>query len=208
MKPIKSIVLIFCCLIMICTPIVVNAMESDIYHNQLTDRFNVEKFIQSMTESHKELLIRSIISKEEETMLAKTVYGEDRDQNLMHRSAVIWSIFNRLDSDHYKENTIKELVTHNQFHGYFPSQKHPRWTHILVRDVALRYVLEKLGYENVGRTLPSDYLYFGGSTGVNRFRKHYKVDGHFWDWSCFDPYYGKYSFEDLGNKVSIKEIFE
>lgn len=71
MKRIKSIALIFCCLIMVCTPIIVNAMESDIYHNQLTDRFNVEKFIQSMTESHKELLIRSIISKEEETMLAK-----------------------------------------------------------------------------------------------------------------------------------------
>ncbi len=148
--------------------------------------------VHEMTDEHKDLIIRSVISEEEELRLAKMVYGEDRQNSLMERSATIWCAFNRADA---WEKSISSVVVTNQFHGYFPSQKSPEWAVELVRDVALRYGLEGLGYEDVGRTLPSDYLYFSGSGGSNRFRSTYSSKSY-WDWDAVDPYDGEYDMMD------------
>ena len=146
----------------------------------------------SLTEEEKEKIVRSVITESEEKRLAQTVYGEDRGNNLMRRSAVIWCIYNRLDSGKYG-SSISSVVTHNQFHGWFESQKHPEWSHELVRDVTIRYAMEKQGYKNVGRTLPNDYYFFSGRDGKNWFRKEYKSNSY-WDFSYSDPYNGAFEF--------------
>ncbi len=149
--------------------------------------------ITDMTDEHIDLLIRSVIDEDEEIRLAKMVYGEDRQNSLMERSATVWCAFNRSDE---WDMPISSVVVNNQFHGYFPSQECPDWAVELVRDVALRYALEGLGYENVGRTLPSDYLYFSGSGGSNRFRTTYSSRSY-WDWDAQDPYDGEYDMMEL-----------
>lgn len=149
----------------------------------------------ALTEEEKESIVRSVITEAEEKKLAQTIYGEDRGNNLMRRSAVIWCIYNRLDSGNYG-NSIDEVVTHNQFHGWFESQNHPEWAHELVRDVTIRYALEKQGYENIGRTLPNDYYFFSGRDGKNWFRKEYKSSSY-WDFSYTDPYNGAYDFSEI-----------
>ena len=49
---------------------------------------------------------------------------------------------------------------------------------------------EKAGEEDVGRTLPADYLFFEGDGAENHFRKEYEKTGETWDWSLPDPYEG------------------
>ncbi len=143
---------------------------------------------QTLSEEQKEDLIRSVITEAEELRLAKMVYGEDRQNSLMERAATIWCAFNRADE---WDKSISQVVVNSQFSGYYSSQKSPEWAVELARDVALRYALEKLGYEDVGRTLPEGYLYFSGSGGKNRFREEYR-GRTYWDWDVTDPYDGEY----------------
>lgn len=143
--------------------------------------------IPQLTQKHKNQLIRSVISASEEKRLAQTVYGEERHNGRkMEKAAVVWCVFNRIDDDDFG-NSVQSVVTHSQFHGWFRSQKHPKWAHDIVRDVALRYALEKLGYKNVGRVLPKSYLYFSSHKGHNRFRKLYRSH-KYWNWSLKNPY--------------------
>ena len=58
----------------------------------------------------------------------------------------------------------------------------------MATDVVTRWLLEKEGFEEVGRVLPNDYLFFGGDGKQNWFRKKFKSNGVFWDWSLESPY--------------------
>ena len=137
------------------------------------------------TIAQREALIRTVITKDEEIRLAKTVYGEDRCNSFMMRSAVIWCVFNRMDDPGYGD-TVTEVVTHGAFHGYTKNKPVKLWAVWLVRDVAFRYALEKGGYTDVGRTLPSDYLFFAGRKGKNYFRKKYRSSDYY-DWNLGSP---------------------
>ena len=57
----------------------------------------------------------------------------------------------------------------------------------LARDVGHRWWSEKCGEEDVGRTIPADYLWFWGDGRENYFRNQYQ-GGVTWDWSLPDPY--------------------
>ena len=135
-----------------------------------------------------EELIRSVISEKEEKKLAQTLYGEDRTvgdaDDTMRQAAVIWSIFNRCDA---WDMTVDEVITHDQFHGWYRDQKHPEWAHEIVRDVALRWAREKMGEEDVGRVLPKEYLFFSNGGKHEKFRTTYR-NGQYWDWSLPNPY--------------------
>lgn len=146
-----------------------------------------DDIVELLTPELKLKIIRSVISKADEKKLAQTLYGEDRASIYMKRSAVIWCIFNRIDSKNYG-NTVDKVVTRSQFSGWYKSQKHPQWAHDLVQDVTLRYALEKCGYKNVGRTLPKDYFFFSAQGRGNKFRKKYRGSKGYWDWSLPDPY--------------------
>lgn len=138
-----------------------------------------------------DLLVRSVISEPDEEKLAKMLYGEDRTQREDSRTkqaAVIWTVFNRIDDPRWG-NYVDSIVTHTQFTGYKYSNPVQDWAVEIVRDVALRYALEKAGYENVGRVLPHNYFFFADDgMGGNRFRTEYSGDYVYWDWSLESPY--------------------
>lgn len=118
-------------------------------------------------------------------LIAQTLYGEYRGEDKLQQAGVVWCILNRCD---YYGESIKAIVTApNQFHGY--SANHPVLPHLydMAVDVMTRWEREKLGERNVGRVLPSDYLWFGGDGVTNRFRNAY-TGGTRWDWSLPNPY--------------------
>jgi hypothetical protein len=58
----------------------------------------------------------------------------------------------------------------------------------LAEDVVDRWWEERQGAQDVGRTLPVDYLFFDGDGRENYFRKEYERTEEVWDWSLPDPY--------------------
>lgn len=59
--------------------------------------------------------------------------------------------------------------------------------YLLAVDVLERWYREKRGEENVGRTLPAEYVYFWGNGRENFFRIEYQGKVY-WDWSLPNPY--------------------
>lgn len=127
--------------------------------------------------------------KKEIPYIAKTVWGEARGCSKTEQAAVIWCILNRVDSSiRYMPDDIISVITQkNQFSGY--SKKFPVTDNIrnLVIDVLTRWEMEKSGVENIGRILPSEYLWFHGDGRHNHFRDSFR-GGTRWDWSLESPY--------------------
>ena len=134
---------------------------------------------------------------EDAEILAKMLWGEARgvdelvvdDENTVsgkcQRAAVVWTVLNRVDAGF---GTIVEVVTApRQYYGYDPL--HPIDTDILelVYDVLDRWDCEKKGGKDVGRVLPSDYLWFRGNGEYNYFRNEYRSNTY-WNWELEDPY--------------------
>ena len=120
-------------------------------------------------------------------LIAQTLYGEYRGEDLLQQAAVVWCILNRCDA---WDASIKEVVTApGQFHGYCKSNPVLPELYDMAADVMYRWQLEKQGEWNVGRILPSDYLWFGGDGRINHFRNAFK-GGTKWDWSMPNPYEG------------------
>lgn len=127
------------------------------------------------------------ISESDLELICKLVYGEGRGLNKTEMSAIIWCVFNRVDSPKFP-NTIREVVTQkSQFSGYSPS--HPILDNIksLVIDVFEKWELEKLGYKEVGRTLPKTYLFFIGDGKHNYYMENWKSKIYY-NWSLPSPY--------------------
>ena len=121
--------------------------------------------------------------------IAKTVWGEARGCSITEQAAVVWCILNRVDSQlSYMPNNIIDVITQEeQFLGYreeFPVTDSIRE---LVIDILTRWELEKAGQENVGRILPSEYLWFYGDGQHNHFRDSF-YGGIQWSWSLESPY--------------------
>jgi hypothetical protein len=121
-------------------------------------------------------------------LIAKTLYGETRCDDIPtdQKAAVAWCILNRVDAGW---GTIEEVITANlQFTGYRASN--PVWDSLYERtlDVLNRWQAEHDGVEDVGRTLPADYLYFTGDGERNNFKKEWKSGEIPWDWSLESPY--------------------
>lgn len=119
-------------------------------------------------------------------LIARTIWGEaggcyDAD----HRAAVAWCILNRVDA---WGQSIEEVVTsEGQFHGYIWWGECPEEHLELAEDVVSRWEREQNGEEDVGRVLPSDFLWFYGDGSHNHFRNSF-LGGWTWDWSAESPY--------------------
>jgi hypothetical protein len=127
------------------------------------------------------------VTEREIDMIAKTVWGEARGCSKLEQSAVVWCILNRVDAG---RGSIAEVITApNQFHGYSSSFPVTDEIKALVKDVIARWKLEKTICGDVGRTLPSNYLYFSADdTGIgNIFRTSWE-GGDRWNWDCWNPY--------------------
>lgn len=124
------------------------------------------------------------------TALARLVYGEARGvASITEQACVMWTVLNRVDAG---QGSIMDVITAPyQFH-YIKSNPtvddYGRDLEALAKDVLTAWLMEKDGETDVGRVLPSDYLFFHGKNGHNWFRRYYKHDGVYWNYSLPSPY--------------------
>lgn len=120
-------------------------------------------------------------------MLAKVIYREAGGiEEDSHKAAVAWCILNRVDSEKY-DNSINEVITAKSQFAWIPNTPIKEDLYNLSKDVVTRWLLEKEGIENVGRTLPSGYFFFNGDGQYNHFRESLDTN-NYWDWSYGTPY--------------------
>lgn len=125
--------------------------------------------------------------KNEIKMLAKLVYREARGvKSKAQQAAVIWCVLNRVDTKEFP-NTISKVITQKSQFAWNSNTPVKKEFEKLAEDVVKRWLLEKKGQKNVGRTLPKSYLYFYGDGKKNHFRKTYKGKAT-WNWSLPSPY--------------------
>lgn len=137
------------------------------------------------------------VTADEIIMLCKTMYQEaqvvywngDRFgvSYKARQAAVAWTALNRLDTGEYGETLAEVLTAPGQF-AYQPDNLITAEMMALAEDVVERWWNEKLGYSDVGRVLPADYLWFDGDGRENYFRNRYSGPADTWDWSLPDPY--------------------
>ena len=104
---------------------------------------------------------------------------------LSHRAAVVWCILNRADAT---GNSISSIITAPYQFAWIPSKSYSQEQYDLVKDIFIRWLLEKEGFENVGRVLPEEYKWFRGDGSQNHFRNAYSGSYIIWDWSLPSPY--------------------
>lgn len=125
---------------------------------------------------------------EDAVRLAQTLYGEARGvSTIEEKAAVVWCILNRVDDPRWPD-TISEVCTNSQFHGYDPQNPIDDSLYDLVQDVYSRWVREHAGAVDVGRVLPKEYVFFHGDGSANYFRTEYRGSSGYWDWSLPSPY--------------------
>lgn len=127
-------------------------------------------------------------------VLAKVVYGEARGvKSDIEKAAVVWCVLNRVDDDWWSDDIIHVATQSDQFayESYFTVEEELR---DLAQDVLVRWLLEKQGFDDVGRVLPKTYCYFAShGDGRNWFRILYEFPENYrgqkyWDWTLEDPY--------------------
>lgn len=123
----------------------------------------------------------------ETEMIAKVLYREARGiPDKAQVAAVGWCILNRVDSPNYSNSIIEVITAPAQFAWYEDTYVEPEllW---LAEDIVYRWLLEKEGVKDSGRTLPQDYFFFEGDGQYNYFRQYYDST-EIWDWSLSSPY--------------------
>ena len=153
-------------------------------------RSSADDYIDSLDDQTCISLVRQTLSAEDETILARLLWGEDRENPKYMQAAVIWCVFNRMDAS---GKSIKQIVTSDQFPGYIKSNPVKDWAIRLVRDVTIRYMLEQIGYKDIGRVLPKEYLYFEQPSGkrYHLFKTRINIDdpnNKIWNWALPSPY--------------------
>lgn len=101
---------------------------------------------------------------------ALMAWGEYSGTDYAQRTAPIWCACNRADA---WGQTLEEVMHSDAFHGLLTEREVPAEWYDLARETLARWELEKAGYIDVGRTLPSEYLYFSGNGVVNVYRTEY-----------------------------------
>lgn len=141
--------------------------------------------------------LHHMYTKEDVTVLTNMLLGEASSvpelfingrtiSTKCQQAAVIWTVLNRYDEGKY--DSIEAVVkAPGQYHGYNESNQIDPELRDLVIDVLDRWVREKCGETDVGRVLPSDYIYFGGDGTYNYFRNTFEL-GSYWTWEYPDPY--------------------
>lgn len=101
---------------------------------------------------------------------ALLAWGEYSGSDYAQRTAPIWCACNRADAWGL---ALEEVMHSDAFHGLLTEREVPAEWYDLARETLARWELEKAGYIDVGRTLPSEYLYFSGNGVVNVYRTEY-----------------------------------
>ena len=124
---------------------------------------------------------------------AKMLHGEAGGvPSTTERSGPLWVVCNRVDSDDpfFPDNLESVIEQEWQFDGYSPDGDYTQADYDLAVDVFERWYREKHGETaaEVGRTLPSDYLFFTGDGEHNYFRKTQDGPAYVWGSELASPY--------------------
>lgn len=119
-------------------------------------------------------------------LIAKTLYGEYRGENMLQQAAVVWCILNRCD---YYGMSIEAVITQpNQYLGYDEDNPVLDELYDMACDILYRWEREKRGEADVGRVLPREYMWFHGDGRINHFRDAFNGSYTYWGWSLPNPY--------------------
>lgn len=118
-------------------------------------------------------------------MLAKLLYHEARGvESDTEKACVVWTVLNRVDAG---QGTIAQVVTAEGQFAWYEDAPIDQDLYDLALDVLSCWVREKNGEENIGRVLPSSYLFFFGEDGHNWFYEEFG-EYYLWDYSLASPY--------------------
>lgn len=110
-------------------------------------------------------------------LAGRAIWGEAGGiQDEAQRAAVVWCACNRADA---WDMEIGDVLNVDAFHGLAIKGEVPEQHVELARDVLARWTLEAEGWVDVGRVLPSQYLYFEGDGRVNHYSTEYG-GGEYW----------------------------
>lgn len=110
-------------------------------------------------------------------LAGRAIWGEAGGiQDEAQRAAVVWCACNRADA---WDMNIDDVLNVDAFHGLAIRGTVPEQHVELARDVLARWTLEAEGWVDVGRVLPSRFLYFEGNGIVNLFSTEYG-GGEYW----------------------------
>lgn len=107
-------------------------------------------------------------------MMAKTLFQEANRSYIgdTEASKVVWTWLNRFDSGIlWFGYDMEEILTKEGQYAYYESTPVTEENLELINDVIERWVAEKNGATNVGRTLPQDFYSFHGDGKTNYFYK-------------------------------------
>lgn len=132
--------------------------------------------------------VESAIPDELVELAGHAIWGEAGNvPSTARQAAVLWVACNRVDA---WGKTFDEVLIGSQFNGLWEETQAPEAYNELARDVLARWVLEHEGWQDVGRTIAPEYLYFYGNGRENIFTVGMHR-GTPWDWSVIDPYNGE-----------------
>lgn len=118
--------------------------------------------------------------------IAKVLYLEcGASKSKTEQACVVWVIFNRVDAGY---GDIESVIKSPGQFAYNPHAPVVEDLRNLAIDVYIRWGNEKSGDANIGRVLPSDYLWFDGDNLHNYFYNTYPSNGQRWDYSLKSPY--------------------
>lgn len=124
----------------------------------------------------------------------KMMPGEYNGSSITERTQPVWCALNRIDSndsDFKNIKTLTQAINHGAFHGYYSSNPVlPEYKELAI-DVITRWLNEKLEFEDVGRVLPEEFLFFSGTGKHNIYRTMWPSrdpNCKFYDGSLPSPY--------------------
>lgn len=119
-------------------------------------------------------------------LIAKVLYTECRGLPTLEQACVAWVVLNRVDNGRYGSSISAVVTAPSQF-AYYSGTPVTQTQYNIALDVLTRWNLEKNGQSDVGRVLPSNYLYFHGDGRHNYFKTSVN-SGYYWDYSLSSPY--------------------
>lgn len=167
------------------TQIIVQEETTKCQETKINYSDTIQVLVTPELRQHIEYLVSNY--EEEIEMATKVMVIEAGDvPSAAHRAAVVWCILNRTDASEHKD--IKRIITAPYQFAWLPGTSYTQEQYQFVKDIFIRWLLEKEGIDEVERVLPSEYKWFRGDGRENYFRNAYQGNYLVWDWSLADPY--------------------